>query len=411
MNIIVYAHSMEIGGSQLNAIEIGAAVQSLGHRVLLVAEDGQLTPVAERAGLEHIRISEYRRYPSLSTMNLLLELVRRRNVDVIHGYEWPPVLDGWLGPYLRLQTPVVATVMSMAVAPFLPRSVPLIVGTEQLRERCRADRFAHVTVIEPPVDIHSNSPSFNGRDFRVRHGIGPETILVTVVCRLARELKLEGLLSACRVVGQLARQGANVHLAIVGDGPARTDVAQEAARANSVSANAVTIVGALEDPRPAYAAADITLGMGGSALRGMAFAKPLIVQGEAGFWKLCDESTVPMFLDAGWYGIGDGQNGDSALTAALEPLLHSSEMRNQLGEFGRELIVSRFSLEHAARIQLKVYEMATQSNQARHASEIARTVWGLSHHKIKRKLARIWSSAPADDFNAIVALKKQEASS
>jgi len=410
MNIIVYAHSMEIGGSQLNAIEIGAAVQSLGHRVLLVAEDGQLTPVAERAGLEHIRISKRRSTPSPSVMNLLVDLVRRRSIDVVHGYEWPPVLDGWLGPYLRLQTPVVATVMSMAVAPFLPRSVPLIVGTEQLREQCRENGFSRVTLIEPPVDTLSNSPSFDGGYFRDRHGIRPDSILVVVVCRLVRELKLEGLLSACRVIGQLAQQGADVHLAIVGDGPARGQVEFEAARANSLSHKVVTLVGALDDPRPAYAAADITLGMGGSALRGMAFAKPLVVQGEAGFWKLCDESTSWRFLETGWYGVGDGRDGDSELTAALVTLLRSSETRDRLGKFGRDLVVSRFSLEQAARTQLEVYKQAAQTRQARRPSEFARTVWGLSRHKVRRKLARMWSSTPADDFNALANLKKQEAS-
>lgn len=407
MNIIVYAHSMEIGGSQINAIEIGAAVQSRGHQVLLVAEDGQLTPAAKRAGLEHIRISERRRAPSLSTMNLLVDLVRRRNIDVVHGYEWPPVLDGWFGPHFRLFTPMVATVMSMSVAPFLPKSVPLVVGTARLREHCLRNRFSQVTLIEPPVDIHANSPSFDARDFRSRYGIPPNAVLVTVVCRLVRELKLEGLLSACRVIGNLARSGANVHLAIVGDGPARSDVEHEAALANSYSAKVVTLTGALVDPRPAYAAADILLGMGGSALRGMAFAKPLIVQGEAGFWKLCDEKTLPNFLADGWYGIGNGQNGVSELTAALDGLVQSSDMRQRLGKFGRELVVNRFSLESAANTQLSVYELATQSDQSRCHSEFARTLLGLGRHKVKRKLTRIWTSTPADDFNSLATLKKQ----
>jgi phosphatidyl-myo-inositol alpha-mannosyltransferase len=407
VKIIVYAHSMEIGGSQLNAIELGAAVQSLGHQVVLVAEDGQLTPTAQRAGLEHIHISERRRYPSRSTMGLLVDIVRRRNVDVVHGYEWPPVLDGWFGPHLRLHTPVVATVMSMAVAPFLPRSVPLIVGTERLREQCVANKFERVALIEPPVDVQVNHPSFDDRDFRARHGIRPNTVLVVVVCRLVRELKLEGLLSACRVVGRLARQGTDVHLAIVGDGPARSDVEREATLANDSGAKVVTLTGALEDPRPAYAAADIMLGMGGSALRGMAFAKPLIVQGEAGFWKLCDEGTLPTFLAGGWYGIGDGSTGEDRLSSALESLLRSPEARYRLGQFGRELVVNRFSLEHAARTQLRVYEQAVQAPQAPRMSELARTLAGLGFHKLKRKLARLYTSAPADDFNALSTLRKQ----
>ena len=44
--------------------------------------------------------------------------------------------------------------------------------------------------------------------------------------------------------------------------------------------------------------------MGGSALRSLAFSKPLVVQGESGFWQLLTEATVDDFLWTGWYGVG-----------------------------------------------------------------------------------------------------------
>jgi hypothetical protein len=75
MKIIVYAHAMEIGGSQLNAIEIGAAVQRIGHEVILVAEPGPLAHTAARLGLEHCVIPEQRRRPSPPVVRLLLDLV------------------------------------------------------------------------------------------------------------------------------------------------------------------------------------------------------------------------------------------------------------------------------------------------------------------------------------------------
>ena len=45
----------------------------------------------------------------------------------------------------------------------------------------------------------------------------------------------------------------------------------------------VLLTGEIADPRPAYAAADVVVGQGGSALRGMAFGKPLVVVGEGRF--------------------------------------------------------------------------------------------------------------------------------
>ena len=64
MRIIVYAHSMEIGGSQLNAIEIGAAVQRQGHaRYSLLASKAALASKAVSLGLEHVLIDDRRRRP------------------------------------------------------------------------------------------------------------------------------------------------------------------------------------------------------------------------------------------------------------------------------------------------------------------------------------------------------------
>ena len=77
-----------------------------------------------------------------------------------------------------------------------------------------------------------------------------------------------------------------VRLVIVGDGPARAELDALAASANARCGRTVaTLVGAADDPRPWYAAADVVLGMGSSALRAMAYAKPLVVQGERGFWR------------------------------------------------------------------------------------------------------------------------------
>ncbi|HEY3607541.1 MAG TPA: glycosyltransferase family 4 protein, partial [Pseudonocardiaceae bacterium] len=137
MKIIVYPHAMEIGGSQLNAVQLAGAVRDRGHEVIVVAEPGPLVDTVRGLGLEYVPIPEKRRRPSAGVAALLTRLVRSRSVDVVHGYEWPPAVEAFYGPRLRLGTPVVATVMSSSVVPFFPRPIPLLVGTEQLQYTVR----------------------------------------------------------------------------------------------------------------------------------------------------------------------------------------------------------------------------------------------------------------------------------
>src|SRR5690606_31399196 len=132
--------------------------------------------------------------------------------------------------------------------------------------------------------------------------------LVVVVGRLAALLKIDGLKVLIAAVGRLAKTY-DVALAVIGEGPERPTVESAAAAANAQAGRQVVrLLGARKEPRPYYLAADIVVGMGGSALRAMALGKPLIVQGEKGFWEVADASTAKVFQRQGWYGVGTGEN-------------------------------------------------------------------------------------------------------
>jgi glycosyltransferase involved in cell wall biosynthesis len=405
VRILVYPHSMQLGGSQLNAIQLAGAVRDLGHEVSVVAEPGPLVDRIGELGLEHVQIPRWRRRPSPQVLAQLVRLVRDRDIDVVHGHEWPPAVEAFLGPAMLCRTPVVGTVMSMSVVPFFPRAIPLVVGTEQIRDAALAAGHRRVTVIEPPVDTHADHPALDGRAFRGKHGIAPDEILLAMVCRLAPELKLEGLLAACDATGELARSGRQVRLAIVGDGPAREHVQERAAQVNAaVQRRAIVLTGAIDHAEPAYAAADVVIGQGGSALRGMAFGKPLVVVGEDGFSELVTPDSAPPFLRTGWFGLGPGSRGTGAtgLRRGLEGVVDSPASRRALGAFARALVVDRFGLERAARLQEQEYAeaVASPAGARERTLEATRCTTGVVAAQLRRKVQRRRGTARIDDANA-----------
>ena len=79
--------------------------------------------------------------------------------------------------------------------------------------------------------------------------------------------------------------------------------------------------------RPVYAAADIVLGMGASAIKAMAFSKALVVQGEAGFWKTArPRRTSEGFLHDG--GSGTKVEGSRTWNANSKPSSRSRSSGN-----------------------------------------------------------------------------------
>ncbi|WP_158881466.1 glycosyltransferase family 4 protein [Amycolatopsis anabasis] len=406
MRLLVYPHAMEIGGSQLNAVQLAGVMAARGHRVLVVSEPGPLVDRVRELGLEHVEIPLDRRRPSPEVLRTLARLVRERRIDLVHGYEWPPVVEALFGPGLLGAVPVLGTVMSMSVVPFFPRTVPLIVGTERIREAAVAAGHRRVTLLEPWVDTESDSPVVDGRGFRAAHGIAPDEIVIAMVCRLVPELKREGLLAACDAVGELAASGRRVRLAIVGDGRCRAEIAERAAKANAQAGReAVLLTGEIADPRPAYAAADILVGMGGSALRGMAFGAPLVVVGEDGFSETLTRESTPLFLRQGWYGLGPGTlgSGAPALRRALERLADSPGLRRELGGYARKLVTDRFSLARAADVQEHEYlrALSDRVGEAALLADIARSGAGIVGSTLARKYRRWRGGAVAtDDANA-----------
>jgi glycosyltransferase involved in cell wall biosynthesis len=414
MRVLVYPHAMELDGSQLNAVELAGAVRDLGHQVTVISEPGPLVQRVVDMGLEHLELPTERRRPSLTTVRRLRSLVKERGFNVLHGYEWPPGVEAYFAAGRRRDVAATCTIMSVAVAPFLPADLSLAVGTAQIRFAALEHRFQRhgggrpsgrgfdpglVNLLEPPVDLTANRPEHPTKAFRAQHGLDDpadsKLLDVVVVCRLVPELKLEGVLTAVDVVGALARE-LPLRLVVVGDGPARRQVETRAAAANDLAGRrAVVLTGALDDPRPAYAAASIALGMGGSALRSLAFGQPLIVQGEEGFFELLTPESSRTFLRQGWYRLG----GDGAATLAriLRELVTDEGRRRELSDFGLHLVRERFSLEGAALLQEAIYldalDRAARGRRPRAAWEALRTLSGVGAYTVLRR-----SSTGAGDY-------------
>ena len=270
-------------------------------------------------------------------------LVRKERIDLMHMYESCLILDAFYGPHLHLGTPLVGTVYAMAVSTWLPRHTSLIAGTRRLVESAQA-HGQRAALIEPPVNTATDDPAVvDGAAFRRPFGDEP---LYVIVSRLEPDMKQEGIERAIEAMRSLEGR-----LIVVGDGPSRAHLARRAERINAeLHREAVVIYGPLQDPRPAYAAADVVLGMGGSALRGMAFAKPLVVLGIHGFSLECTPKTAPHFFDEGFYGVGDGTPAP-----LVDQIRHVLARRQELGAWSRQTVVERYSLDAAADVLERLY--------------------------------------------------------
>jgi len=249
--------------------------------------------------------------------------------------------------------------------------------------------------------VHHNAPDAAiGKDFRAAHDLAEDDTLMVTVSRLVEHLKLEALRRTVRATAVLGREMPKLRFVIVGDGTARPDLERLAEETNTLLGRpAVVLTGAIVDPRPAYAAADVVVGMGGSSLRALAFAKPTVVVGEQGFVSAFTPQTAEQFLYQGMYGLGDGDEGNRRLIAELRRIVGRPERFGELGEFSRDFILRNYSLESVTRqLDALCREAAGDRPSVRvRAADglrtaVVRAAGSAAPHALRRQVARLWAA-------------------
>ncbi|CUU58517.1 Glycosyltransferase involved in cell wall bisynthesis [Parafrankia irregularis] len=355
MKILVYPHHLEIGGSQTNAIDLATQLRDAhGHEVVFFGTPGPAAALLHERKIRLLPAPAAFGAPSARMIAALARVVREQRPDVVHAWDWPQCVNallalGSMGALGPLGVPFAGSDMNnLSVSAHLPKSVPMTFGTEETVDVARSLGHRRLLLLEPPVDTGRDDPdAVDGTVVRKEHGVGADELLVVAVSRLVGWLKLEGLIGGIEAVGELAARYP-VRFLVVGSGTAEDDLRRRAAVVNEAAGReVVTVPGPMLDPRGAYAAADIVLGMGGSALRGLAFGKPVLLTGERGFSTVVSEDTVTPLFWRGYYGVGDGTPSD--LAGQLETLLVDAELRARLGGWARDLVLRRYSLEVGGR--------------------------------------------------------------
>ena len=348
LKVLVHLNNLELGGTQINAVDLAAQMRVRGVESILLGSRNTLPAgpsLIEIAAARDLEIHLYDPAPTIfPRARQVASFARRHQVDLVHVYgSWGGgTRPTYWGPSRFARTPWVQTVYEMSVPADNYRHMPMIVGTHYQHDEAQ-DRPGRTILIRPPVDLTENQPDArSGAEFRMVNRIGDGPLLV-IVSRLDVIMKTVPTFAAIDAMRVLASAGAT--LAIVGTGDNVEAIRFRADEVNrEVGRNAVRMVGPMADPRPAYAAADIMLGMGGSAARTLAFAKPLIAQGEAGWSALFEPSSAETLARSSYWSPEEVPDPAARLVATITPLLADIERRTELGSFGREFAAKNFAL-------------------------------------------------------------------
>lgn len=362
---MVIAHllsSFQIGGQERVALDLAVRQKARGHRVMAVSlappPDGPLAGELRGAGIAAHVVP--RRGPGVDpTLPVrLAALLRREGVGVVHAHNPQPLIYGGLAAKLAgaamIQT-------RHGVAHFSRRQDWLVRQAARLADACvfvSRELAAAVGgggqspgrswVIENGVDLARFFPdAAEGLAVRGELGIPAEAVVVGTVSRVVASKNVPGLV---RAAWPLLREGAGVHLVIVGDGADRANV--ERLVAGAAVAPYVHLLGARDDVARLLRAFDLfalfsrTEGHPLVVLEAMATAVPVLATPVGG---------IPGILEEGETGFLVPVDDEVALRARLAELVAAPERRREVGRRARVAAVERYAADRMVDEYLALY--------------------------------------------------------
>jgi glycosyltransferase involved in cell wall biosynthesis len=266
-------------------------------------------------------------------------------IHVLHGmpYEGKRGLLGWI---LRGSTSIPCRLahVTFAVSP-------------SMRERVCADGLAHadhVRVLEAGsangVDVGRFSPErIELRDeFRAKHGIPPDSVVIGFVGRLTRDKGIEELVRAFIAVQE---QNRHAMLLLIGDYEHRDKPAGDVIRTVATHP-CIRHVGFQSDVIPGMAAMDVVAlptyreGLGNVLLEAAALGLPTVAT---------DATGARDAILAGITGVQVPVGDSVALAEALVKLAHDPALRGRMGRAGRAWVCANFDQRDVWQRQARAY--------------------------------------------------------
>jgi glycosyltransferase involved in cell wall biosynthesis len=360
-----------MGGMESHTLDLACSVVQTGFPVYaIVPQDAVLEPLVERlqgAGIEVYRLTLNGK-PTLDLARNWLRLwhwLRRRGIALFHQQRTGPYHGKWAVLAAKAaRVPVVVATEHQSAYPLQGLARHLNSLADRMVDRLIVvshsdwqSQMAHsgrsadkVTVIHNGIDI-KRYYTYSAEDLRAHRqalGLDPEAPLIGSVARLARQKGLEYLLQAAALLRQKVP---DLHVLMVGDGPCRQMLEEEARRLGII--DRTCFLGFQRDVTPYLPLLDVFVmpsrfeSFGLTLVEAMAVSLPVVAS---------RVGAIPEVVADGETGLLVPVEDAEALASAIDTYLSNPDLRQQSGRAGRQRAEKLFSVEAMAQHAISLYQ-------------------------------------------------------
>ncbi len=354
MNILLFIETKGPGGAETVLLHLARNIDPSRHRVrVLLLKPGWLLERLQESHIDTVVIPSKRSW-DLSFLGKLIREIRAFNADVIHSHLPGANLYACLAGAVT-RTPVIATYHGEL---HLPGSPDRHVGIKHWLVRKLASRIvlvadylrndfvniAHfppskLSIIYNGIPVGEPDPNFDPVTKRKSVGLSPDDLVVGIVANFRPPKGYQYFAQAARIVHE---QLPFVKFLVVGQGEGEIKQKFETAVADYGLKDNVKLLGFRSDVPELLRAIDlfvlssISEGLPLSAVEAMAARRPVVATKVGGLSELVQDGTSGYLVPPA---------DASSLANRMIEILKDKSLRTRMGNIGREIATSTFSLE------------------------------------------------------------------
>lgn len=363
-----------LGGGETDLLSLAEALDPNRYEPhLLLPSDGQLGERWRDAGWQTHFVpfrgattwfvpAIWRRFP---VVNHFADLIQREHIDLVHSdYHTLPMIAP---AARRANVPIMWTVHGWWFHPkrwqrkFFQRIDAAVARSMAIRDGFLGSPpfmpVDQLPIVYSGIDTHRFTPELDGIRLRFETNIRQDAPIVAMVARF-QQVKGHHVFQA--MAEQVALQIQHVQFVVAGenafgvvaDQQYRDDILEKA-KNNPLLRNRLHYIGFRHDVEQVYAAADVVVcasdfeSYGKANLEAMASGKPVVSTRRGG-----PSETV---LDGKTGFLVDAEDAESLATHVIR-LLRDADLREAMGQAGRDRILSNFSADTTARRYTEIFE-------------------------------------------------------
>ena len=367
MKILMATMGLGIGGAETHIVELSKELKKQGHDVAIVSNGGVYVAEVTAAGIRHYQAPLNRRSlpDMLRSWKILEQVIRQERPDVVHAHaRIPAFLCGKLRRKLGFVfvTSCHGVYQAGGVLKWLSDwGQHTLAVSEDIRDYLKEQYQIpdeRITLTINGIDTEKFSPEVSGAPVREEFGLG-DAMVVGHVSRLDQAASWTAR-QLIDLAPRLEERHPGVRLLITGGGDVYEELSERAEEVNrAMGRPCVVLTGPRTDVNRVAAACDLFVGVSRAALEAMAAGKAVVLSGAQGHTGLFTPELLDKAVDTNFCCRTDPVSTPEQLLEAVSGALDlPRQRRDELGAYGRQVILEHYSVRRMAQDCLEAYAQA-----------------------------------------------------